>query len=334
MPGLRTGLKNYIMRMKGISYRMLDRKNLALLLTVWLSVFFLAGYSQGSTVQFSLTHNSTSNIFQSYQPLSDQLTTASLYFGGDSKAIALYGDFNLSYLYKYSGLSSFAGKLGADYLVPAGARSAFYLALEGEAVLFRSLYEYFNHGTIRFLANFKSYLDSSTILRLDTITQLRDYKYSIFDYFSGNASLSLDHYFSSRTTVKLEAGYGYKLYFHPGTITASEETETPLAAAASTSGLKALGHYGPYLLPLAALQGGPGGHGNPGQNYEMGGSYSLRGIPYQTIYFTGNRSIQVFSVSGLLAQGLGDRFGLSLSALRQWNLKGENPFASSDELFM
>lgn len=336
MPGLRTGLKNYIMPMKGIFYRMSGRKSLAPLLAAWLSVFFLAGYSRGSTVQFSLSHNATSNIFQSYQPLSDQLTSASLYFGSDSQSIALYGDFNLSYLYKYCGLSSLAGKLGADYLVPAGARSAFYLALEGEAVLFRSLYDYFNHGTIRFLANFKSYLDSSTILRLDTITQLRDYKYSIFDYFSGNASLSLDHYFSSRTTVKLEAGYGYKLYFHPGTITTTGETETPLttAATASTSGLSTLGHSSPYLLPLAAMQGGPGGHGGPGENYEMGGSYSLRGIPYQTTYFTGSKSIQVFSVGGLLAQGLGDRLGLSLSALQQWNLKGDNPFASSDELFM
>ncbi|MDH7492915.1 MAG: hypothetical protein QHH44_03440 [Candidatus Saccharicenans sp.] len=312
------------------------RRSVALFFTVWLSLFFLAGYSSGSTVHFSLTHNATSNIFQSYQPLPDHLTTASLYFGGDSESIALYGDFSLSYLYKYSGLSSLAGKLGADYLVPAGARSAFYFALEGEAVIFRSLYEYFNHGTVRFLANFKSYLDSSTILRLDTITQLRDYKYSIFDYLSENASLSLDHYFSSRTTVKLEAGYGYKLYFHPGIISTSEEAETTTAVAAisSASGLKTLRHSGPSLLPLAALQGGPGGHGGPGQNYEMGGSYSIRGIPYQTIYFTGKRSLQVFSVSGLLAQGLGDRLGLSLSALKQWNLKGENPFASSDELFM
>lgn len=312
------------------------RKRLILLLTASLSLLFLAGYSRASTVQFSLTHNATSNIFQSYQPLSDHLSSVSLYFGGDSKTIALYGDFNLSLLYKYSGLSSLAGKLGADYLLPAGARSAFYLALEGEVVLFRSLYEDFNHGTIRFLANFKSYIDSSTILRLDTTTQLRDYKYSIFDYLSENISLSLDHYFSSRTTVKLEAGYGYKLYFHPGIIATTEGSESFLITtkAASASGLKTMRQSSPYLLPLAALQGGPGGHRGPGQNYEMGGDYSLRGIPYQIVYFTGNRSIQVFSVSGLLAQGLGDRLGLSLSALQQWNLKGENPFASSDELFM
>lgn len=336
MTGLITGLKNYIIRRKGIRHYMPGRNSLAKILPAWLSVCFLTGYSWSSTVQFSLTHNTTSNIFQSYQALSDQLTSASLYLGGDSKDIALYGDFNLSYLYKYSGLSFLAGKLGADYLVPAGARSAFYLALEGEAVLFRSLYEDFNHGTIRFLANFKSYLDSSTILRLDTTTQLRDYKYSIFDYFSENVSLSLDHYFSSRTTVKLEVGYGYKLYFHPGIITSSSETEPLLAnnIAASVSGLKTLRQSIPYLLPLTALQGGPGGHGGPGQNYEMGGSYSLRGLPYQIIYFTGNKSLQVFSVGGLLAQGLGDRLGLSLSALQQWNLKGENPFASSDELFM
>lgn len=333
MTGLLTGLKNYIIRMKGMHNHMPRKKSLALLLIGWLSICFLSIHSWSSTVQFSLTHNATSNIFQSYQPLSDQLTSASLYFGGDSKTIALYGDFNLNFLYKYSGLSSLAGKLGADYLLPAGARSAFYLALEGEAVLFRSLYEDFNHGTIRFLANFKSYLDSSTILRLDTTTQLRDYTYSIFDYFSENVNLSLDHYFSSRTTVKLEAGYGYKLYFHPGIITYPEETGTALATttASSVSSLRTLSQSTPSLLPLAALQGG---HGGPGQNYEMGGNYSLRGIPYQIVYFTGNKSIQVFSVSGLLAQGLGHRLGLSLGALRQWNLKGETPFASSDELFM
>ena len=333
MAGFSISSKNHIIIYTISS--MFMKKSFRFWLGIWLLLIFMAGRSAGSTVQFSLAHNATSNVFQSYQPLSDQLTTASFYFGSDSESISLYGDFNLSFLYKYSGLSSFSGKLGADYLVPAGSRSAFYFALEGEGVFFRSLYDYFNHGTIRFVANFKSYLDSSTILRLDTLSQLRDYKYSIFDYFSENVTLSLDHYFQSKTTIKIEAGYGYKLYFHPGMIlSTSEENPLVFSQASTVAGLGALSHNGPVLLPLAALQGGSGGHGGPGQNYEMGGSYSIRGLPYQAIYYTGSQNIQIVSLSGLLAQGLGDRLGLSLSALKQWNLAGENPFTSSDELFM
>lgn len=335
MASLRIRLNSYIIACEEIPTKMTRKKNLTLALNSVLLVLFMVSSLSASTVQFTLAHNATSNIFQSYQPLSDQLTNASLYFGGDSDGISIYGDFNLSFLYKYSGLSSFAGKLGADYLVPAGSRSAFYFALEGEGVLFRTLYDYFNHGTIRLVANFKSYLDASTILRLDTLSQLRDYKYSIFDYFAENLTLSLDHYFPSKTTMKIEAGYGYKLYFHPGIISATgEETTLAFAEAFTEAGPGALAYRGPVLLPLTAMQGGPGGHGGPGQNYEMGGTYSIRGIPYQTIYYTGSQDIQIVFISGLLAQGLGDRLGLSLSALKQWNLKGENPFASSDELFL
>jgi hypothetical protein len=300
--------------------------------------FFILQPAVASTVQFSLAHNAANNIFQSYQPLPEQITSAGLYFGGDSESIALYGSFDLNYLYKYSGLSSYAGKLGADYLVPAGKKSAFYFALEGEAVLFRNLYDYFNHGTIRFLANFKCYFIASTILRIDSQSQLRNYKYSIFDYFSQNLTLSLDRYFSTRTTIKAEASYGYKNYFHPGVITLIEGSAPLTEASGVASVLRMAAASGPAGNTMAVsilAQGGPGGgHGNPGSNYEMGGSYSIRGIPYQSVYYTGSQSIQVFAVSGLLAQGLGDHLGLSFGASKQWYLKGENPFASSDEFFM
>lgn len=289
-----------------------------------------------STVQFSLVHNATSNLFQSYLPISDQITSANLYFGGDSTGIALYGSFDFNYLYKYSGLSSLAGKLGADYLVPAGSKSAFYFALEGEGVIFRDLYSYFNHGTFRFLANFKSYLSSSTILRVDSQSQLRNYNYSIFDNFSENLTISLDHYFPTKTTFKTEASYGYKIYFHPGAITLNEASQTLTAAVNSTTilNLTSIDNPAAYRsMTFISAQGGPGGmHGNPGNNYEMGGSYSIRGIPYQTVYYTGSQSLQIFSLSGLIAQGLGDNLGLSLSGLRQWYLKGESPFSSTDEL--
>ncbi|MGB9893495.1 MAG: hypothetical protein ACPLRA_03715 [Candidatus Saccharicenans sp.] len=305
--------------------------------TILTSIAFILSMRPASaaTVQFSLAHNATSNIFQSYQPISDQLTAANLSFGGDSSSVSLYGNLDLTYLYKYSGLSSIGGKVGADYLATAGARSAFYFALEGEAVYFKALYDYFNHATIRFLANFKSYLTPSTILRLDSTSQYRNYKYSIFDYFSENLTLSVDNYFSTRTTIKAEASYGYKLYFHPGVISSSEGSGTLTEASGIflTTGMSG----SQLLTPSVSMssQAGPGGnHGNPGHNYEMGGSYSLRGIPYQTVYYEGSQNIQVLSISGLIAQGLGDHIGVSLSALKQWYLGGENPFASSDELFL
>jgi len=318
----------------------LTAKTVVLAIFLFLLTFFwLLNPASAQTVRFSLAHNAASNIFQSYEPFSDQLTSAGLSFGGDSSGLALYGNLDVNYLYKYSGLSSFGGKLGADLLVPVGARSAFYFALEGEAVLFRSLYDYFNHSTARFIANFKSYLGSATILRLDSESWLNNYKYSIFDYLAETLTLSLDNYFASRTTFKVEASYGYKLYFHPGTIVSSE---SPLDVVSNTSyynqglSLLDLGNHNILSSPWAGQgQGGPGsGHGTPRDNYNNGGKYSIRGIPYQTIYYTGSKNIQVFSISGLLAQGLGDNLGLSFSVAKQWYLKGENPFSSSDEYFM
>lgn len=101
MAGFRIRLKNNIITSGGILRKMTRTKKPVLGLTTWLLVLLMAGSLSASTVQFTLAHNATSNIFQSYQPLSDQLTSASLYFGGDSEGLSLYGDFNLSFLYKY-----------------------------------------------------------------------------------------------------------------------------------------------------------------------------------------------------------------------------------------
>ncbi|MGC8892107.1 MAG: hypothetical protein ACP5P6_05835 [Candidatus Saccharicenans sp.] len=300
-----------------------------------------------TTFQFSLAHNSTNNIFQSYQPVSDQITTAGLSFGGDSSSVTLYGNLDLNYLYRYSELSSFDGKLGADYLVPIGQKSAFYFALEGEAVIFRSLYDYFNNGTGRFIANFKGYLSGSTIFRIDTISQYKNYKYGIFDNLSENVSMSLNQYFSSRTTIKIEANYGYKYYLHPGLISTTGTTST---SALTGSGTYSLGSYSLFenLSSLGAINeimnqgsiiassmGQQGmGRGNPKDNYKNGGKYSISGVPYQTVYYTGGKSIQIMALSGLISQGLGDHLEASFSGTKQWYLKGENPFSSSDEIFM
>jgi hypothetical protein len=46
------------------------------------------------------------------------------------------------------------------------------------------------------------------------------------------------------------------------------------------------------------------------------------------------QGIQNSSLSGLIAQGLGDRVGLRLSGVRQWTLSGENPFSTVAEFYM
>ncbi|HOM95005.1 MAG TPA: hypothetical protein PKZ63_08130 [Candidatus Saccharicenans sp.] len=289
---------------------------------------------QAGTVQFSLAQHSTNNIFQTYQPVSDWLTTGSLYFSGDSSPLSLYGSLDFNYLYKYSGLSSIGGQLGVDYLIPAGSKSAFYLAVEGQGVLFRDLYNNFNHAGLKLIASFKSYLTPAMVLRLESRSEYRRYKLGIFDYFSEMANLSLDHYFKTRTTLKVEASYGYKYFYHPGEIAIIEGVVAPVDAipgGASVNNLSLVTQSG-YLF--IAQQGGPGGgHGHPADNYKQGGSYSLRGMPYQTVYYTDPRSVQILSISGLVAQGLGDRVGLSLGGMKQWNIKGENPFSSSDEYY-
>lgn len=302
---------------------------------IWLALISLRPVLiQAGTVQFSLVQHSTTNIFQTYQPVSDWLTAGNLSFGGDSSSLSLYGGLDFIYLYKYSGLSSIGGQLGVDYLIPAGSKSAFYLAAEGQGVLFRDLYNNFNHAGLKLVASFKSYLTPATVLRLESQSTYRRYQLGIFDYFSEMVNLSLDHYFKTRTTVKVEASYGYKYFYHPGEIAIIEEETAPVATISSSTSVHSLFSINQASGFFVAQQGGPGGgHGHPADNYNQGGSYSLRGIPYQTVYYTDPRSIQIVTVSGLLAQGLGDRVGLSLGGMKQWNLKGENPFSSSDEYY-
>jgi len=46
------------------------------------------------------------------------------------------------------------------------------------------------------------------------------------------------------------------------------------------------------------------------------------------------KAVQIFSVGGLIAQGLGSKIGLSLSGMKQWTLSGENPFTSVEEFYV
>lgn len=66
------------------------------------------------------------------------------------------------------------------------------------------------------------------------------------------------------------------------------------------------------------------------KGYQMG----RRGSYFQSEISEDEREIQILSLSGLIAQGLGDRIGLRFSATRQWTLSGRNPFNSIEEYYL
>ncbi|MCJ7680872.1 MAG: hypothetical protein MUP70_09130, partial [Candidatus Aminicenantes bacterium] len=47
-----------------------------------------------------------------------------------------------------------------------------------------------------------------------------------------------------------------------------------------------------------------------------------------------NTTIQIFSLGGLIAQGVTDSIGLRVAGLKQWNLSGENPFTEIAEYYL
>lgn len=46
------------------------------------------------------------------------------------------------------------------------------------------------------------------------------------------------------------------------------------------------------------------------------------------------QGIHVFSLMGLIAQGIGGKLGFNISGMKQWTLSGENPFTSVEEFYM
>jgi len=206
-------------------------------------------------------------------------------------------------------LSSFGADIGLDYLKPAGAKSAFYFAAGGSGLFYRQTYEAFSALGANLLAAFKTYLAPSSILKLQGQGAYAAYKDSLFDFVSTMASLSIDKYFATRTTFKADAEWGYKYFLHPF-------LPEPVAMIAAPAG-------------MGAGTGSGSGQGWGGADYQGGNGF----IP-RTSSEGGGAGIGHVSLSVLAAQGLGDVVGLSVSALRQWIVTGENPFLSIEEFYL
>lgn len=272
----------------------------------------------GGTVFMTFNQHATQNLFQTRDAVADRISAFSLAVDQDFSALSLVAKAEYSAFQETSGLSSFAADIGLDYLVPSGRKSAFYFAAGGAGQFYRQTYGSFSSLGANLLGAFKTYLAPSSILKLQWQGQYAVYRDSLFDFVSHRASLSIDKYFPSQTTLKADAEWGYKYFLHPFL------PELTLEPAASTS--------------MAALTGG-GGMGGSGQTVGSGAGWGGQryqgGEGFIPRYSSsgGGAGIGHLSVSLLAAQGIGDVIGLSASAVRQWIVAGENPFLSVEEFY-
>lgn len=266
----------------------------------------------GGTIYFSFNQHATQNLFQTRDAVSDQISAFSLAVNQDFSALSLLASATYSVFRETSGLSFIAADIGLDYLAPAGRKSAFYFAAGGSGQFYRQAYDPFSSVGANLLGAFKTYLAPSSILKIQWQGTYAVYKDSLFDFLSQSASLSIDKYFPSRTTLKADAAWGYKYFLHPFLPEPPAEPAEPLLASGSGTG----GQGG-----MAGGGGGPRYQGGSGfiPRYSSGG---------------GGAGIGNVSVSILAAQGLGDAVGLSASAVRQWVVTGENPFQSIEEFYL
>jgi hypothetical protein len=255
----------------------------------------------------SLFQNSTNNLFQSSYPEKDQITSLAFSYAKGFEPFSLFTDGGYSYLYENSSISYYTQQLGLDYVLAVSSKTALYFAAKGAGTLYRSEFGDLNYLAFGGVAALKSYLSPSSILKLNYNFDYRDYRWSLFDYLSHLAYFSVDKYFPSRTTLRADLGWGYKYFLHP--FPAPEPAvEEPLAS------------------DFVATMGYGGGRG-------YGGGWGGGALPPLETSGPG-AGLQMASVSGLVAQGLGERVGIQVSGLRQWTLSGRNPFGSVDEFYL
>jgi hypothetical protein len=267
-------------------------------------ILFLSASITAGAQSFTLSynHHATENLFQTSDAVSDQISSFSVFAGRDSAGLSLLAQADYSIFHRNPELGFGSLEAGLDFLKPSGEKSAFYLAAAMSGSFFRSDYSAFSSLSFDLIGAFKTYLAPTSILKIQWRGDYWNYRDPLFDFLSQVASLSLDKYFQTRTTIKAEASWKFKYFLHPY-LNAPPE-------------------------PLPELLGTRMGEGGGGPQYRGGSGF----IP---IYRAGGGGAGIHngSLALLLAQGLGDRLGLSVSGLRQWNLSGQNPFRSIEEFY-
>ncbi|MDW7761211.1 MAG: hypothetical protein SCM96_11320 [Acidobacteriota bacterium] len=244
----------------------------------------------------------TDNLFQTSFPEKDGISNLAFSFDKSFAPFSFFTEGRYSHLNNNTNIGSYAQNAGIDYLRPVNEKTAFYLSARLGGVLYRSDFSDFNFFHFAAVGAVKSYLTPQSILNVNAVLEFRNTRDPLFDYLSSTAAVTIDRYFDSRTTLKGEAQWGFKYFLHP------------FQAQAST-----------VQTSFASAGGGQG----PG-----GGRMGWRSGFISPQTDGRGQGIQIASLSGLVAQGIGDHFGLRVSALRQWTLSGENPFVSIEEFYM
>lgn len=262
---------------------------------------FLLGSSFLLADSFTLSFNQnvTDNLFQNRFSEQDQLSSLIFYVDKNISKWTLYTEGSYSYLFQNPHLTYYIQDAGVDYLFPLNGKSAFYFSLAGRGALYRSDYSDFDYLSANFFAAFKSYLSQTSIFKSNYSLEYKNYRDSAYDFLSHSLMFSFDKYLQTKTTVKGELDWGYKFFFNP---TATQEE----------------------MFMQESL--GSMGRGRRGPNRES--PYTL-----QTATEGQGQGIQVLSLGGLIAQGLGNKLGLRLSGMRQWVLSGRNPFGFIEEFY-
>ncbi len=266
-------------------------------------IMSLAALAAAENLTLSFFQTSTDNLFQTSFPEKDQVSSLSFSFDKSFAPFSFFTEGGYSYLYQNTNVSYYAQDLGLDYVHAFGEKTAFYASAKVGGALYRADYSDFNYLNVGAIGAVKSYLTPASIMKLNTTFNYRSYRYSLYDYYSLLASLSLDKYFQSRTTLQAEANWGYKHFVHP---------------------------FAPEPAPTdEPIEYHSGWRRGPGSGHMNWSSSAV--VPEA---FGPGQGIQISSLSGLIAQGLGDRIGLRLSGVRQWTLSGENPFSTVAEFYM
>ncbi|MCK4644944.1 MAG: hypothetical protein KAU46_01710 [Candidatus Aminicenantes bacterium] len=264
-----------------------------------LFMVFLSSHLLADTFSLSLFQNRTENLFQNIYGESDYVSNLSFYIDKNLSQFSIFTQGNYSYLYENPSLSYYVHDLGLDYLYPVNDKSAFYFSLTGKKTFFRSDFSDFNYFSMNFFAAFKTYLSQTSIVKSNYSLEYKNYTSSFFDFVSNALFFSLDKYFPSKTTVKAEVNWGYKYFLHP------------------------------YISQeIISIDGDLYSNGGRGRHHPDG-------IDSQFITRTESegQGIQVFSLTGLIAQGLGNNVGLRLTGMKQWTLSGKNPFMFVEEFY-
>ena len=266
-------------------------------------ILSLAAAGRANNLTLSFSQNATDNLFQTRFSEKDQLSSLAFSYDKSFQPFSFFTQGKYSYLFRNSEVSYYAQEVGLDYLHAFNEKTAFYASAKLGGAFYRSAFSDFNYLDAGVVAAVKSYLTPASIIKLNYAFDYKNGGYSLFDHHSHLANLSLDRYFASRTTLKAEAGWGYKYFVHP--FLASD----------------------PAALGYSNYQSGSSrGYG--------GGRMGWRGGVVVPDGANHGQGIQIASLSGLVAQGLGDKIGIRLSGVRQWTLSGETPFSSIEEFYM